>query len=70
MVMLRYLPFVSLFFNVENGNTAILVLYNGEQFVEIQSAVYSGEAVQLQVDIYIYRIIRTPADRYPRHELF
>ena len=31
--------------NVKNGKTVILALYNGEQFVEMQSAVYTGEAV-------------------------
>ena len=31
--------------NVENGKTVILALYNGEQFIEMQSAVYTGEAV-------------------------
>ena len=31
--------------NVEIGKTVILALYNGEQFVEMQSAVYTGEAV-------------------------
>ena len=31
--------------NIENGKTVILALYNGEQFVEMQSAVYTGEAV-------------------------
>lgn len=31
--------------NIENGKTVILALYNGEQFVEMQNAVYSGEAV-------------------------
>ena len=31
--------------NVENDKTVILALYNGEQFVEMQSAVYTGEAV-------------------------
>ena len=31
--------------NVENGKTVILALYNGEKFVEMQSAVYTGEAI-------------------------
>ena len=31
--------------NLENGKTVILALYNGEQFVEMQSAVYTGEVV-------------------------
>ena len=31
--------------NVESGKTVILALYNEEQFVEMQSAVYAGEAV-------------------------
>ena len=31
--------------NVKNGKTVILALYNGEQFVEMQSAVYTGEVV-------------------------
>ena len=31
--------------NIETGKTVILALYNGEQFVEMQSAVYTGEAV-------------------------
>lgn len=31
--------------NIENGKTVILALYNGEQFVEMQKAVYTGEAV-------------------------
>lgn len=31
--------------NIENGKTVILALYNGEQFVETQSAVYAGEAI-------------------------
>lgn len=31
--------------NIENVKTVILALYNGEQFVEMQSAVYTGEAV-------------------------
>ena len=30
---------------IENGKTVILALYNGEQFVEMQSAVYTGEAI-------------------------
>lgn len=33
--------------NIENGKTVILALYNGEQFVEIQNAVYTGEAIPL-----------------------
>ena len=31
--------------NIENGKTVILALYNGDVFVEMQSAVYTGEAV-------------------------
>ncbi len=31
--------------NIENGKTVILAFYNGEQFVEMQSAVYTGETV-------------------------
>lgn len=31
--------------NIENGKTVILALYNGEKFVEMRSAVYTGEAV-------------------------
>lgn len=31
--------------NVETGKTIILALYDGEKFVEMQSAVYTGEAV-------------------------
>ena len=31
--------------NIENGKTVILALYNGEQFVGLQSAVYTGEVV-------------------------
>ncbi len=31
--------------NVENGKTVILALYNGEQFVEMQNAVYTGDAI-------------------------
>lgn len=31
--------------NVENGKTVILALYNEEQFVEMQSAVYTGEVI-------------------------
>jgi len=31
--------------NIENGKTVILALYDGERFVEMQSAVYTGEAV-------------------------
>ena len=31
--------------NIETGNTVILALYDGEKFVEMQSAVYSGEAI-------------------------
>lgn len=31
--------------NIENGKTVILALYNGEQFVEMQSLVYTGESI-------------------------
>ena len=31
--------------NIENGKTVVLALYNGEQFVEVQSEVYAGEAI-------------------------
>lgn len=31
--------------NIESGKTVILGLYNGDVFVEMQSAVYTGEAV-------------------------
>ena len=31
--------------NIENGKTVILALYNGEDFVEMQKAVYAGEAI-------------------------
>ncbi len=35
--------------NIERGKTVILALYNGEQFVEMQSAVYTGEAVPFTI---------------------
>ena len=31
--------------NIENGKTVILALYNGDRFVEMQSSVYTGEAI-------------------------
>ena len=31
--------------NIENGKTVILALYDGNKLVEMQSAVYTGEAV-------------------------
>ena len=36
--------------NVEIGKTVLLALYNGEKFVEMQSAVYAGEAICLTTD--------------------
>ena len=31
--------------NIENGKTVILALYDGEKFIEMQSLVYTGEAI-------------------------
>lgn len=31
--------------NIENGKTVILALYDGEKFIEMQSAVYTGEEI-------------------------
>lgn len=36
--------------NIENSNTVILVLYNGKQFVEMQSVTYSGDDIQFTTD--------------------
>lgn len=35
--------------NIANGNTVILALYNGEEFVTMQSAVYSGKDIPFTV---------------------
>jgi hypothetical protein len=36
--------------NIENGKTVILALYNREQFVEMQKAVYVGDAIPFTTD--------------------
>lgn len=36
--------------NIENGETVILALYNGEQVVEVQSVVYIGELITCTTD--------------------
>lgn len=35
--------------NIENGNTVILALYNGEELVTMKSAVYSGKDIPFPI---------------------
>ena len=37
--------------NIENGKTVILAVYNGDVFVEMQSAVYTGEAIPFKTNM-------------------